>query len=130
MDAAAIQLKEWDALYCELQDALSKFGREDAFGDGDYWIVDDNYSSPQHKVCVHQVSFITLPMVTAVQRLLRGRQLRWEVLVVFDFHDPQRHPDDHGLTITAHQVVEHLSQDRMRKTYGTAFHWGLRAIDG
>jgi len=130
MNPAAVQREEWQLLYHELQAALSKFGREDPFGGGDYWVVDDNYSTPQHKVCVTRPSFITRPMAKTVQRLLQGRKLRWEVLVSLDIKDSNRHPDDLGILVTAHQIDEKWNHDRMRKTYGNAFHWDLRAIDG
>ena len=124
------QSREWDAIYSSLQDALSKFGREDPLGDGDYWIVDDNYGSPQHKVCVYKASFLTRPMVTAVQRALQDRGLRWEVLFSFDDSDTRRHPEDLGITVQAHTVIEHWHPERMRQSYGSEFQWNMRAVDG
>jgi hypothetical protein len=46
------QEKEWEELYDQLSEILSCYGVSNPFGDGDFWLIDDNYSSPQHKVCV------------------------------------------------------------------------------
>src|SRR6185436_12815194 len=123
-----MQSCEWDATYKALKLILAQFGREDPIGGGDYWIVDNNYGPPQHKVCVHKASFLTRPMVAEVQRALQDRELRWEVLFSFDDDDTRRHPDDLGLSVTAHTVTEHWNPDRMRHSYGADFQWNMRAI--
>lgn len=78
------QEKEWDALYAELGALLGKHGTENAFGDADFWIVDDNYGNPQHKVCMHRIAFLTRPLAIEVQRVLRKYSLAWEVLFSLD----------------------------------------------
>jgi hypothetical protein len=93
------QRQEWEALYFELKELLSGQGKEDPYGNGDFWIVDDNYGSPQHKVCVFEVSFITQPLALEVQRLLRKHSLAWEVLFAFDKPDPRRDPNDLGISV-------------------------------
>jgi hypothetical protein len=40
------QAAEWDVLYDRLIAVLAPFGKDDPFGEGDYWIVDDNYGHP------------------------------------------------------------------------------------
>ena len=129
MDSATVQREEWGLLYRELLAVLPAHGREDPFGNGDYWLVDDNYSSTQHKICATRPSFVTRPMVKAVQRLLQGRRLHWEVLVSLDFKDAKRHPDDLGILVSAHRIDENWNRERMRKTYGNDFQWDLRSVD-
>ncbi len=130
MNRDEIQDREWEALYKALCSTLAVFGREDAFGEGDYWVVDDNYGTPQHKVCVHRTSFLTSPMAMAVQRLLRGHALRWEILFSLDGDDSRRNADDLGITVREHEIIEHWNRERMRGTYGSDFQWGIQAIEG
>ena len=125
-----IQSQEWESIYEALKSALAEYGHEDAFGVGDFWVVDDNYGSPQHKVCVSKPTFLTRPMVTAVQRILTGRTLQWEVLLSFDDSNSKRHPDDLGLMVRESEVIEHLNADRLRKLYGNEFQWSVHAVDG
>lgn len=74
---------EWSELYGALGDVLRSFGVENAFGDGDYWIVDDNWGDPSHKVCVSRASFIMPALLAAVQNSLTGYQA-WRVLLQID----------------------------------------------
>jgi hypothetical protein len=74
------QGQEWDALYAERTELRETHGKQEAYSDGDFWIVDDHYGSPQHKVCVARVSCITRPVALEVQRALRKYSLAWEVL--------------------------------------------------
>ena len=48
----------WEALYERLHDALSEFGKNDADGDGDYWIVDDDWGGLHHKICVTDANIL------------------------------------------------------------------------
>ena len=125
-----IQCQEWESIYGTLKSTLAEYGHEDAFGAGDFWVVDDNYGSPQHKVCVFKPSFLTRPMVTAIQRILMGQTLQWEVLLSFDDSNSKRHPDDLGLLVRAREVIEYLNTDRLRKLYGNEFQWGVYAVEG
>jgi hypothetical protein len=63
--------EEWDSLYARLKTLLDSRGKSDAFGHGDFWIVDDNWGTPQHKVCIFQLGFLRPDLVREVQRLLQ-----------------------------------------------------------
>src|SRR4051794_10502118 len=78
------QEREWRALYAALSVLLAKHGKQNVYGDGDFWIVDDNDGSSQHKVRVTRASFLTRPLALAVQRRLRIHSLAWEVLFFLD----------------------------------------------
>ena len=71
---------EWQTLYRSLGAALSQFGEEDAYGNGDYWVVDDDYGDTSHKVCVSRLAFITPELVAAVQRS-QADMPHWRVLL-------------------------------------------------
>jgi hypothetical protein len=117
------QRQEWATLYAELKALLGKHGKEDPYGNGDFWIVDDNYGSPQHKVCVFQVSFLTQPVAHEVQRTLRKHSLPWEVLFAFDKTDSRRHPNDLGITVHKANIEECWNVERMERAFGSEFRW-------
>ena len=123
MNRDELQTREWNSLYEALSEVLARFGREDEFGEGDYWLIDDNYGSPQHKVCVQRASFFTREMATAIQGVLRGRELPWEVIVAFDDRDPRRHPDDWGISVREANIEEHWAKERIRAAYGKELPW-------
>ena len=119
------QPHEWNALYLELRGVLASHGREGPFGNGEFWLVDDNYGSPQHKVCVFRVAFLTQPLCREVQRVIRKYSLAWEVIFAFDFDDGRRGADDFGVTVTKSHVEACWDAERMAHVYGTDFRWTL-----
>lgn len=120
-----VQAKEWEALYDELGVLLEKHGTQNPFGEGDFWLVDDNYGSPQHKVCVTRITFLTRPVAVEVQRTLRKYSLGWEVLFSLDKPELRPTDDDLGVLVRKSDIKEYWSAERMKAEFGTDFRWGL-----
>lgn len=125
----AVQEREWQTLYKELTGLLERHGKQDAHGRGDFWIVDDNYGSTQHKVCVTRLSFLTRPIAADVQRLLRNYTLGWEVLFSLDDEKMRPTPDDLGVSVRKTDIRECWSSERMRKAFGAEFRWLPSALN-
>jgi hypothetical protein len=119
------QDQEWQALYAELAALLERHGKQDPYGEGDFWIVDDNWGSPQHKVCIFRLSFLTRPLALEIQRLIRQYSLPWEVLLSLDNPEHRPTPDDLGVTVRKADIEEAWSQDRMQRAFGSEFRWRL-----
>jgi hypothetical protein len=117
--------EEWQALYAELTSLLERHGKQDPFGDGDFWIVDDSWGSPQHKVCIFRLPFLTRPLALEIQRLIRQYSLPWEVLLSLDNPEHRPTPDDLGVTVRKADIEEAWSQDRMQRAFGSEFRWRL-----
>lgn len=124
-----VQAKEWVALYDELGALLEKHGTRNSLGKGDFWLVEDNYGSPQHKVCVTHVSFLTRPMAAEIQRALRKYSLGWEVLFSLDKSELRPTDDDLGILVRKGDIKEYWSAERMKAVFGTDFRWGLSLAD-
>ena len=89
MSDEATQAMEWEALYDELLQLLGRYGINDAFGKGDFFLVDDNYSSPNIKYA----SLGCLSSLDRLPRIYRDRSddslflgrlfflLRWMIVV-------------------------------------------------
>ncbi|MET3442954.1 hypothetical protein ABIC94_003743 [Variovorax paradoxus] len=99
---------EWQTLYRSLGATLSRFGEEDAYGKGDYWIVDDDYGDTSHKVCVSRLAFITPELVAAVQRSLSDVP-HWRVLLQVDEEVNGLPASSTGLTVCFDSVEPHPS---------------------
>lgn len=125
MDFDELQNEEWTKLYDELQQLLARHGREDAFGEGDFWVVDDNYGSPQHKVCVSRASFLTKIMASEVQQKIRTYSLPWEVIFAFDPRDERLDSADLGILVRKTDIQEHWDTGRMKRLLGNDFRWCL-----
>jgi hypothetical protein len=90
VEADIKQYRDWERLYKRLLRVLGKHGANDAFGYGDYFLIDDYYCSTQHKVEYAKPEFLTDAIVTDVQRALLPYAEDWEVIFA---------PDD-GSTVT------------------------------
>lgn len=99
---------EWWTLYRSLGAALSQFGEEDAFGNGDYWVVDDDYGGTSHKVCVSRLAFITPELIAAIQRLLSDMP-HWRVLLQVDEEVNGSPASSTGLTVCFDRLEPHTS---------------------
>jgi hypothetical protein len=120
-----LQKAEWTALYADLRALLQAHGQEDASGEGDYWLVDDNYGTPQHKICVTNISILTRPLCRQCQRLLRQYSLPWELLFSLE---NRAHEGDLGVTVTRAAIEEHWNAERLALHHQAAFRWNLAAI--
>ena len=75
---------EW-AQPCEaLVTVSAKHGTNDAFGDGDYWVVDDDWGGYHQKICVTRNGFWTNEIQAVVQRALADNFQNWGLYVVFE----------------------------------------------
>ncbi|MBL8523422.1 MAG: hypothetical protein JNN20_07025 [Betaproteobacteria bacterium] len=97
------QYKEWESLFDELMAVLEKHGKHDAFGDGDYYLISDYYSSAQHKVeCTSPLVF-TPSLLVDVQGILKRYSRRWEVI----FALPAIEGKDHAYSVYVDECIEH-----------------------
>ena len=76
--------QRWVELYEELTSLMSKFGSENASGDGDYWVVDDDWGGRHQKICVTRHGFWSEKIREHVQQLLARSFPDWGIFVVFE----------------------------------------------
>ena len=98
--------KQWASLYGTLSKSLALLGTENAFGEGDYWIVDDNYGDATHKLCVHRLSFLRPQLVDAVREALKPYP-QWRVLVQMEIELNGTPIPSEGVIIYADHVEQH-----------------------
>jgi hypothetical protein len=103
--------KRWEILYEKLSQSLGALGQENAFGDGDFWIVDDDYGDTAHKLCVTRLSFLRPQVIKAIQSSLRSYS-DWCVLAQMETeHNGEKLPPE-GLMIYADRVEQHWDKAR------------------
>jgi hypothetical protein len=67
-----VQDREWQILHDRITETLDRLGRKDAFGNGDYWLVDDNWGWRRHQIEIQNLNLIRPHVITALQRNLSG----------------------------------------------------------
>lgn len=75
-----VRSQEWQALYAALHDMLTPLGVENAFGSGDYWLVDDDYGDTTQKLCVWRLSFLQPNLIRLLQKMLAECR-HWRLMV-------------------------------------------------
>jgi hypothetical protein len=76
----AARQQEWKRLYASLEATLSVHGMNDPFGDGDYFLIDDDYGAYQHKIECSKESFFRSGALVDTQELLCKHDGPWEVI--------------------------------------------------
>jgi len=104
-EAPSSQHTEWEAIYGLLLAILERHGDHDPFGDGDFFLVDDDYGSTQHKIeCTSKAAF-TPALAAEIQQLLQSFERTWEVIVALPSIDGL----EHGFAVTKASCLEHRS---------------------
>ena len=102
-DADSSERAEWTKIYELLLAVLTRHGVHDPFGDGDFYLVDDDYGSMQHKIECTSAAAFTPALTTEIQELLAPFEGEWEVVVAL----PTLSGSEHGFAVTKRSCVEH-----------------------
>jgi hypothetical protein len=103
--------KEWAKLYGALSRALNLLGTENAFGEADYWIVDDDYGDTAHKLCIHKISFLRPQLIIAIQMALKPFPA-WRVLLQMEVELDGAPMPPEGIVVYATRVEQHWDKAR------------------
>jgi hypothetical protein len=114
---------KWQNLYRELSRTLAQEGKESPYGEGDYWLLDDNYGIPSHKLYVFNLAWLTPRVVSLIQSTLRTHPC-WNVVIALDAVSPsgEKLPNE-GLVVFADRLERHWDTDHLRSMLGNGFGW-------
>ncbi len=106
----------WALLYQRVCDVLSLFGTENAFGEGDYWVLDDNYGWRETHVEIHNLKMLE-PAIVAQLRALAAKAPNWQVSIAV--HVPETKPGwpAMGLIIRSHEIIDGLQRQYLPEPY-------------
>ena len=103
------QEREWELIYSEIGRTLERFGKEDAFGKGDYLLVDDNWGNHQQKIEVQNLSLIKPQIVKLLQKILAPYS-DWEIVVAIDVPKHEADWPTMGLIIRSNEIIDGLQR--------------------
>jgi hypothetical protein len=118
MAASAEQDTEWRLLYAKLSGLLESAGDPDPYGNGDYWLVDDDWGSKQHKICIFRIESVSSTLIEAIQKILQPFGPDWEVLIALEIQDKRYTGGPEGLTVTAQTVRQDWDRRLLREQLG------------
>ena len=104
------QERDWQVLHDAITGTLDRYGKKNAFREGDYWLLDDNWSW-----YVHQVEFFSLrllqPHIIQSLRSLLADFPYWHITVRIDVPGKEDSWPGMGLIIYPDEVVDELRRD-------------------
>jgi len=77
------QEQEWEGLYRLVVKTMAQWGVDNAFGKGDYLIVDNNFEWRRQTIEIHNLKILKVDIVKALQGLLR-RFPKWDIVKAVD----------------------------------------------
>jgi hypothetical protein len=113
-----IQGREWNELYSKLVTFFRERGRESATGDGDFWVLDDNYSDRwfTQMVYLFSLNLLDVAIIAELRQMLQELP-NWEIVLVVDIPEKEGEWPPMGLTIRRHEIIDGLSRDHLPEPY-------------
>ncbi|NIK47067.1 hypothetical protein [Variibacter gotjawalensis] len=118
------QSEIWERLYEQILSLLSRYGVDNAFGDGDCFLVDDNYGWKRHHVEVHQFHMFRPDIVAKVRSLL-DEFPEWQIVMQIGVVGTEAWPNM-GLTIRKHEIIEVLRREMLPEPFKNYQYPGAR----
>jgi hypothetical protein len=109
-DDRSAQEQTWDVTYDRLEATLHRFGKEDYLGRADYWLLDEDWGSPQHFLYIHNLHLLSPEIVNQLQHVLKPFP-QWELIAEVARRGPTASWPIMGLIVRAHEIVDGLRRD-------------------
>ena len=102
--------QEWQSLYDVLCRTLASLGTENARGNGDYWLVDDDYGDTTQKLCVWRPEFLQPSLIRLLQAKL-GAYSHWRVMVQLEVKVNGVLDTSNGFLVYHDKIQPHWASD-------------------
>jgi hypothetical protein len=106
----------WSDLYRKIVSLLRKFGKEEPTGDGDYWVVDDNYGWRRHTINIFALKMLDPAIISLLRALLKDLP-DWEIVVALDVPGKENEWPPMGVTIRRHEIIDGLRREYLPEPY-------------
>ncbi len=106
----------WGDLYTQVRSLLALYGKENAFGRGDFLLVDDNYGWRRQIVNIFTLKMLNPEIISSLRQLLADLP-DWEIVYALDVPGKETEWPDMGLTIRKHEIVDGLRREFLPEPY-------------
>lgn len=112
----AIQDRDWQALHDLVTTLLDRHGVKDAFGKGDYWLVDDNWGSTVQQVEFQNLDLFTPVIIRELQEALADYP-RWSITIRVDVVGKEKEWPGMGIIIYPNEIIDELQRDYLPERF-------------
>lgn len=117
--------RQWDELHPRLRGVLLQFGKEDYLGRADFYLVEEDWGTRQHKVEVQNLALMAPPVIESLQRVLRVYP-DWAVVVAIAVRDKLDVWPPMGLVVRSHEIIDGLKRQYLPEPYRSFQYKGSR----
>lgn len=114
---ADIQGCIWGELYRKVVALLQQYGKEEPTGEGDFWVVDDNYGWRRHTVNVFDLKMLDPAIIARLQKLLSNLP-DWEIVLALDVPGKESDWPRMGVTIRRQEIIDGLARSVLPEHIG------------
>jgi len=104
------QSEMWHRLYQQVVDLLAHYGVDNPLGDGDYWVVEDNYGWRRVTIGIHNLKMLRPEIIDSLRELL-SKSPQWEIVTYVDIPGKEKVWPKMGLTIRKHEIIDGLKRE-------------------
>ena len=106
----ADQERDWQILHDDITRVLDPFGRKDAFGKCDYWLVDDNYGPRRHRLEIQNLDLFQIDILRQLQTVLAAYP-DWCITIQVDVPGKEKLWPGMGVIVYSDEIVDELQRD-------------------
>ena len=113
--------EEWLRLYGRLRSYLDEVGRDDGFGKGDFYLLEDNLGNNTQYLGINNIDIFTPSVVANLQKILTRSFPGWIIKVDLALVPPITDVSSEGMTIHADRIEEAWDKSNLRMQLGDRF---------
>ena len=117
----------WKILHDRITEVLDRFGQKDAFGRGDYWLVDEDLGTYRQKLEVQNLNLLKPHIIKSLQALLDGYP-DWEIMFRVDVVGKESAWPPMGLIIHDDEIIDDLKRELLPPELRHVVYEGARPL--
>lgn len=112
----AMQDRDWQVLHDLVNTILDRHGVKDAFGKGDYWLVDDNWGCNVQQIEFQNLDLFSLAIIRELQQALAAYP-KWSITIRVDVVGKEKEWPSMGIIIYPTEIIDELQRDYLPERF-------------
>ncbi|MFL9828982.1 hypothetical protein, partial [Rhodoplanes sp. SY1] len=104
------QSELWSMMFSRIAGVMRKYGIEDPFANGDYFVFDENWGPAENKVEINNLALLRPAIIKELQSLLHDVP-NWRIIVLVDIREKEGLWPPMGLIIRRDEIIDGLQRD-------------------
>jgi hypothetical protein len=120
---------DWRILHDRIAETLDRFGKRDACGRGDYWLVDEDLGSYRLKLEVQNLNLLQPHIIKSLQALLAGYP-DWEIMFRVAVIGKENVWPAMGVIIHDDEIIDDLQREYLPEQFRGIIYEGSKRLSG